>query len=490
MLCALVLSACAADASRSAGASASDSERAGAPVRESRPRFCAREAYDAVWTAFCDGPTPAIRSLRELQELLDVEPAERVPPRPDQDFYDPGVVSNVLAMSHSTALSGHLVSSINPRLIILGSSVHMAFQRGVQRVELASRSDVPGAFNFYLVSFEQACNGRPDGCSAGDLYTPRIESEWSEVAIEDAEDLKNTPQDCRQCHQRDREHGMLLMRELESPWTHFFERDRLGASMVPGLRGDDLLREYLHAKGDEPYGGASVDLLSNSSALVLENLVERGQPLVFDARAIERERWPAVDGIYVRAPHPSPTWETAYAAFQRGEQLALPYIDPNATDPDKLAERSDAYRRYRAGELDASELPDLSDIFPHDPRLRARIGLATEPDASAASVLIQACGACHNAVLDQSLSRARFSIDVSQLSRSELEVAIERIERPASEPGAMPPKEARQLTEQARERLLVFLRGDASSLDPDGQLERAARLGMTGGALDEPNPVR
>jgi hypothetical protein len=490
LLCTAMLMACAADAAQPSGSSPSEGERVAASLRDGRPGFCARSAYDAVWTAFCEGPTPALRSLRDLQQLLEVEPAERVPPQADQDFYDPGVVSNVVAMSHSTALSGQLVSSINPRVIIFGSAVYMAFQRGVQRVELASRSDEPGAFNFYLVSFQQACNAGPAGCAPGDLYTPRIESDWTEVAIEDAEDLKNTPQDCRQCHQRDREHGGLLMRELESPWTHFFERDRMAANTLPGVRGDDLLREYLHAKGDEAYGGVDMELISNTSALVLENLAGRAQPLVFDARSIERERWPTVDGAYVREPRPSPTWEKGYEAFQRGEQLALPYVEPSAADPDKLAQRTEAYRRYRAGELAASELPDLGDIFPDDPRLRARIGLSTEPDAGAASALIQACGACHNDVLDQSLSRARFSVDVSRLSRSELDAAIERIERPATAPGVMPPKEARQLDAETRERVIAHLRAGASSLDPDGLLERAAELGMTGGALERSGPVR
>jgi hypothetical protein len=89
--------------------------------------------------------------------------------------------------------------------------------------------------------------------------------------------------------------------------------------------------------------------------------------------------------------------------FKRGEQLALPYFDQRATDLTKQTALSDAYRRYREGELDADELPDLSDIYPDDAALRARMGLQTEPDASAEDALIQACGACHNNVLDQSI---------------------------------------------------------------------------------------
>jgi hypothetical protein len=45
----------------------------------------------------------------------------------------------------------------------------------------------------------------------------------------------------------------------------------------------------------------------------------------------------------------------------------------------------EAYRRYRQGELSDDELPDLSDIFPDDPKVRARIGLQTVPALSVIS---------------------------------------------------------------------------------------------------------
>ena len=92
--------------------------------------------------------------------------------------------------------------------------------------------------------------------------------------------------------------------------------------------------------------------------------------------------------------------------------------------------------------------------------------------------LIQACGSCHNDVLDQSLSRARFNIDLSRLDRTELDTAIERIERPRTEPGCMPPPEARQLDPTVR--VLDYLRGDARDAGVVDALERASALGMAG----------
>jgi mono/diheme cytochrome c family protein len=113
--------------------------------------------------------------------------------------------------------------------------------------------------------------------------------------------------------------------------------------------------------------------------------------------------------------------------------------------------------------------------------VRARIGLQTEPDATPAEALIQACGSCHNDVLDQSLSRARFSIALGRLSRAEIDLAIARIELPKNAPGVMPPPEARQLAPEARDDLLEYLRGDLEHHAIDPMLERAAQLGMRGG---------
>jgi hypothetical protein len=217
---------------------------------------------------------------------------------------------------------------------------------------------------------------------------------------------------------------------------------------------------------------------------VLESLVGQDQPVLFDAPGIENERFPydPQTGSYPTEAGTSPTWEDAYAAFKTGDQLPLPYLEPRVTDARKLKERIEAYQRYRDGDLSAHELPDFADIFPDDPRVRARIGLQTEPDATAEEALIQACGSCHNNVLDQEISRARFNIDLWRLDRAEIERAVDRIERSPGDPGVMPPPEARQLDPKVRERLLDYLRNDPLSLEPDKHVQRAAVIGMSGGA--------
>lgn len=452
---------------------------AGPPSNLVRPALCERsDRDDVVRDVVCAEQRPHIAGLADLQDVLHIAP----------DALAQGAATNprVTLLAHSTALSGHLISALNPRLIIVGTGLIMAFQRGVQKVEMIATARNPGFFNFYLFEFEQACNANEQGCTAADLFTPRLERGWLSVSVSDDEDIKNTPNDCRQCHQRARETAGLLMRELNNPWTHFFQPvppEPYPQHLGPGVQGSDLMQDYRDAKGSERYGGFSLEALDGISPFMLELTVGSDQPVLFDAPGIENERFPYdADAGYPEEPAASPTYQAAYEAFKRGEQLALPYIEARVTDSDKLTRLTQAYARYRAGELSPEELPDLSDVFPDDPRVRALIGLQTEPGASAQEVLIQACGSCHNDVLDQSLTRARFNIDLWKLDAAEIATAIERIERGPSESGVMPPPEARQLDSEGREKLLSYLRSAPQTQSPDPHLQRAAELGMAGGA--------
>ena len=117
-----------------------------------------------------------------------------------------------------------------------------------------------------------------------------------------------------------------------------------------------------------------------------------------------------------------------------------------------------AYTDYREGRLDRQDLPDLRDIFLDDPARRAEMGLETEPGLDGKGVLMQACAQCHNDRLDQSLSRARFHVDLSKLDREEKDKAISRLEIPAGQPHEMPPAQFRRLSDEARSRLIALLK--------------------------------
>jgi hypothetical protein len=113
-----------------------------------------------------------------------------------------------------------------------------------------------------------------------------------------------------------------------------------------------------------------------------------------------------------------------------------------------------------------------------DPLTRAEIGLQTEPGAAPPELLIQACAMCHNDVLDQSISRARFTVALGRLAPSELALAVDRLQLERGAPGAMPPSGRRQLAEDARARLIAYLQARTRANADDELLERVAQLGM------------
>jgi hypothetical protein len=141
-----------------------------------------------------------------------------------------------------------------------------------------------------------------------------------------------------------------------------------------------------------------------------------------------------------------------------GQYIAVPYSNVKVTDPVKLAGMTSAYQAYRSGQLAAAELPDIRDVFPDDPERLAEMGITTRPDLDGASVLMSACAQCHNARLDQTLSRARFRADLQGVSRAEKELAIARMQLPPEHPLAMPPARLRVLTPEARARAIAVLR--------------------------------
>jgi hypothetical protein len=257
--------------------SANDAVNDGRPEAPSGPKrplpaLCSRPGDDPVRDLFCADKGAVLTGLEDLEDAL------RIP-------FDSDSTLATAFLGHSTSLSGRLVSPINPRVITASfgepqfhDATFLAFARGEQRVEMAAQDrsrDVP---NFYLVTFAQACNETPAGCLPGDLYTPAVETSWERVDIRDDEDLKDTSLDCRQCHERARQTPMLLMRELQSPWAHFFEKplDMTALlSFVDFSGGMTLELEYRRAKGDEPYANVAWPAIQNTGGNTLQLEVEQ-----------------------------------------------------------------------------------------------------------------------------------------------------------------------------------------------------------------------
>lgn len=439
-----------------------------------RASLCSRDGDDLLRSAFCADEPLRAQSLIDLQKALYID-APRLS----------GI--NGLAMAgHSTSLGSRGISAINPRMISVrvehpvfddqlngaapGTSgtvppslepVAIAFARGEQLVELMVRDRIDHELRFYLLAFRQACND-DGGCKPGDLLTPEIEKNWLETTLYDERDLQNTPLDCAPCHQTNGPGSakFLRMQELREPWTHWFGQETEG--------GRALFDDYRAAKGDEDLFGLTGQELMRANPVSLELQAIYGgpnsQPNPFDSQKIESEVNESAAALGGRQPQDnsvpgeSETWRAGYEAARRGDAMTFPYHDVKVTDPDKLAKMTEAYRAYREGELERSELPDIREVFPDDPVRLAEMGFTTRPGASGEEVLLEACSLCHNARLDQSLSRARFRADLEGVSRTEKELAIRRLQLPAADVRHMPPTRLRFLSDEARARAVEVLR--------------------------------
>jgi hypothetical protein len=252
----------------------------------------------------------------------------------------------------------------------------------------------------------------------------------------------------------------MRMQEIDVPWTHWF--------MTSSEGGQTLLDDFVAAHAGETFAGMTTEQIqrSNPSSLSIVVSFSGAQPNPFESKQIEQEvkdSAAAMGGnqpLDNSVPGTSATWQASFERASRGEAIAVPYHDVKVSDPKKLDQMTAAYRRYLDGALDAAALPDIRDVFPDDQELSAQLGVTTTPGLDGESVLIAACAQCHNERLDQSLSRARFRADLEGMDRGERELAIERLQLPASDPLAMPPARLRVLTDEARQRAIEALRRD------------------------------
>ena len=233
-----------------------------------------------------------LTNIVELQQALNVV----IPPNMGQGDIGQGGVPGYAMQGHSSSLVGQFVSAINPRVILFNSQnpntdarsaedfVAMGFVRGEQFAEIiVVNLDAQGNpvmlpdsdgnptikdVSLFLVAFKQACNAKPEGCNAGELLTPAVESNWTEFTVYQDEDLKNTIVDCRHCHQPEglgtQKFGR--MQELRNPWVHWMRDNR--------DNGVTLLDDYFAAHGTaENYGGVPASSIAASDPNELERLI-------------------------------------------------------------------------------------------------------------------------------------------------------------------------------------------------------------------------
>ncbi|HYX37436.1 MAG TPA: hypothetical protein VE954_30405 [Oligoflexus sp.] len=410
-----------------------------------------------VITAFCTNNLRP-KSLAELHTALGLA----FPAAPQAGRGNNGAAGNGPAYAiqgHSSSLVGKFVSAINPRVILMdriNNDIALGFVRGEQFAEIAVRN-ADNTFDFFLVGFKQACNAKPEHCSAGELLTAAVETGWTAFTLFQDIDLKNTIVDCMHCHQPDglQSQKILRMQELRNPWTHWF-RDNTD--------GQQLIADYTAAWGTDGVGGVPGALISGSDPQQLENFVRDNNMLFQEAQAANaaaRAQQPnefltnQIRGEVANAANNgrSPTAEMLRQRFMARKALSfsvqgttitplnadtavaknyipIPFFGLKVADPTLQATFTKQIQDFKAGTLTAAQFKDTREIFPADQQALADVGFAVAPNETPQNILALACSQCHHSGLDQTQSRAKFNaVDFTKMANlnAELDVAIGRL---------------------------------------------------------------
>jgi uncharacterized membrane protein len=174
--------------------------------------------------------------------------------------------------------------------------------------------------------------------------------------------------------------------------------------------------------------------------LLLQNNGFGTQPNGFDTLKINNE---------IMATGTSATWTQLYAQAVAGLAIPVPYFS-NPYDSAKLPAMIAAYQQAMAGSLSPAQLPDVSDTLA-DTAL-ADLSIRPKPGLDGHGILEQMCQMCHNSRLDQTQSRALFNVEqLGAMSRAEKDLAIARLQLPASDRHAMPPVRFHELSSAERQ---------------------------------------
>lgn len=407
--------------------------------------LCGRGNADVVSERLCANRN--IRSLRDLQAALGLAFNSRIG---NGELGNPAFA----LLSHSTSLTGRSVSPLNPRAFLFTNPatkgplpgkpvpnpdfVAMAFARGEPLVELAARDRKTGVLRFFLVRFDLGCETDKD-CSAGDVYSPSIESGWKGLSVYDDTDLTNTVFDCTVCHQPAGPSSPKMLRMIEQrfPWTHFF-RDK--------DEGRELLDDYFTAHNrSESYAGIPGSLVSWSEPARLEGLVENEgfivQPGELPTKALAQ--MVSTGKLLTKVP----AYEVLYQQAKTGDGPTIPFPYARFVDKGRFKTTASQYLATLTERAPEAEFPELRDL--HTDEAKWRTGLKPEPNSDGASIVVQMCARCHNSNLDQSLSRARFdATKLSELDASERALAVARMKLPSSSSLKMPPERFGSLNDE------------------------------------------
>ena len=110
--------------------------------------------------------------------------------------------------------------------------------------------------------------------------------------------------------------------------------------------------------------------------------------------------------------------------------IPIPYHDVKVTEPALLEKYTQQYQDFRAGLVSLDQFEDHRNALRTDQTQRANMGYAVRAGTDPKTMLIQSCNQCHNSKLDQTLSRAKFDVDLDSMGArapAAIEVAITRL---------------------------------------------------------------
>jgi hypothetical protein len=446
----LFVTACGTDRPGSAGDDGADASMtpadpdplSGLPTGvEQWKAVCAKHYGDIISAKFCASATPpTLTSLADLEALLGLT----VQPNPNGL---PGINTNVRVTlnGESTGLGIRSTNPITPRAFLstppLAGAPNptyqvLTFSRGEPFVELVANDPAAQTLRFFLVRFHPTCEAT--GCTHGDLQTSTIESGWTSYTLYDDAAISNTTVDCLNCHQAGGPgtKKILRMQELLNPWGHWFYPERPETLQI--------VQAFQAAHPTESYAGIPYQNILPSRPFSLMQLLQNNgfgtQPNAFDTLTINTE---------LAAGGTSQTWAQLYAKSLAGLEIPVPYYT-NPYDTTKLQAMTAAYQQTVAGTMSRAQMPDVSatmmDSALADMSIRPKAGL------DGRGILVQMCQMCHNSRLDQTQSRARFNVEqLGQLSRTEKDLAIARLQLPADDRHAMPPVRFHELSAAERQ---------------------------------------
>lgn len=318
----------------------------------------------------------------------------------------------------------------------------MGFTRGDQFVELIAQDRLTGNLNFYLVTFKQACNAQPDGCTMGQLLTEAIETDWlaNTVSIHTGQDIDDTPFLCSHCHGAG-ENAVALMPELNNPWDHWFRNNRT----------QQFIDRFNTAhEGDTQYCGIPIESIQDSDPAELEDTIEQmqggnnGGPFLFDSGDIANAN--------------VQEWQNIFQQYLNGEVQAVPNPEQSIMSAQQIQMATASYQAHLADPN--VELIDFR-VF-RTPEAAINTGHSFAAGSSGEDLLRQACAICHNeapsadelANLDKA-ARKRFY--VANLNDAAINLAISRIILQEDALKLMPPKAKAKLSQEQKQTLINYL---------------------------------